>query len=142
MKHALVVAFVIAASASVAQELPLNSAVTQATIGETICVIGWTKTVRPPYTVSNAIKLEKLRAIGLTEADKSRFQLDHRIPLALGGAPSEPRNFQLEPWEEAGQKDAIEACLARAVCAGKITLDEARRRIWANWRETGKGCGG
>jgi hypothetical protein len=141
MKHALVAMLAIVGPA-LAEDLPVNPAVTQETIGQTICVPGWTKTVRPPYTVSNAIKLEKLRAIGLTEADKSRFQLDHRIPLALGGAPSDPRNFQLEPWEEAGQKDAIEACLARAVCTGKITLDEARRRIWANWRETGKGCGG
>jgi hypothetical protein len=29
----------------------------------------------------------------------------------------------------AGDKDAVEACLSRAVCAGKIGLGEARRRI-------------
>jgi hypothetical protein len=120
--------------------LPVNPDVTQATIQATICVQGWTKTIRPPYSVSNAIKIEKLRTMGLTEADKSRFQLDHRIPLVLGGAPADPRNFQLEPWEEAGRKDVVEACLARAVCSGKIALDEARRRIWADWRAAAKAC--
>ncbi|WP_442756728.1 hypothetical protein ACNHKD_09120 [Methylocystis sp. JAN1] len=138
------VLFLLASAAAslpaVAEDLPLNPAVTQATIEDTICVQGWTKTVRPPYAVSNAIKLAKLRAVGLTEADRTRFQLDHKIPLALGGAPSDPRNFQLEPWEEAGDKDKIEACLARAVCAGRLTLDEARQRIWRDWHEAGKAC--
>jgi hypothetical protein len=128
------------ASPGRAEVLPVNPDVSQATIQATICVPGWTKTVRPPYPVSNAIKIEKLGAMGLTEADKSRFQLDHRIPLALGGASADPRNFQLEPWEEAGRKDVIEVCLARAVCSGRITLDEARRRIWADWRAAAKAC--
>jgi hypothetical protein len=66
------------------------------------------------------------------------FELDHRIPLVLGGAPSDPRNLELQPWDEAGEKDHIEACLARAVCAGAIPLDEARRLIWSDWREAGK----
>jgi hypothetical protein len=34
-------------------------------------------------------------------------------------------------------KDEVEACLARAVCARRIALDEARRRIWNDWREAG-----
>jgi hypothetical protein len=62
------------------------------------------------------------------------FELDHRIPLALGGAPSDPRNLELQPWDEAGEEDQIEVCLSRAVCGGTITLDEARRRMWADWR--------
>lgn len=43
----------------------------------------------------------------------------------------------LQPWDEADDKDRVEACLARAFCAGKIILDEARLRIW---REVGKAC--
>ena len=42
----------------------------------------------------------------------------------------------------AGEKDAVEACLSRAVCAGEILLDEARRRIWSDWRAAGKACEG
>ena len=128
------------ASIAHAASLPLNSDVTQETIEATICVRGWTKTVRPPFTVTNAIKVAKLRERGLTEADKSRFELDHVIPLALGGAPGDPRNLRLEPWAEADRKDGVEACLARAVCDGRISLSEARRRIWKDWRGAARAC--
>ena len=59
--------------------------------------------------------------------------------LLAARRPSE-RNLELQPWDEAGEKDRIEACLSRAVCAGTITLDEARRRIWADWRAAGEVC--
>jgi hypothetical protein len=68
------------------------------------------------------------------------FQLDHVIPLALGGAPSDPQNFQLMDADDAERKDDVERCLARAVCAGKVGLDEARRRIWLDWRQAGNAC--
>ena len=115
-------------------ELPLNPAVTQSTIASTICVPGWTKTVRPSPRYTNRIKIALIRELEIPEELLVDFELDHRIPLALGGAPSDSRNLELQPWDEAGDKDAIEACLARAVCAGKITLDDARRRIWTDWR--------
>jgi len=70
---------------------------------------------------------------------KAAFELDHIIPLALGGSPDDPRDLQLEPWEEAGEKDNVEARLTRAVCVGGIALDEARRRIWSDWRRVGLG---
>ena len=139
--HALLIVLGIATDASANDaDLPINPAVTQENIGETICIIGWTKTIRPRFKITNAIKLAKLHERGLTEADKSRFELDHRIPLALGGATDDPRNLQLQPWDEAEDKDAVESCLARAVCAGRLTLDEARRRIWSDWRATGEAC--
>ena len=127
-------------SSAHAASLPLNPDVTQATIDSTICLRGWTKSVRPPFAVTNAIKLAKLRERGLTEADKSRFELDHVIPLALGGAPDDPRNLRLEPWSEADRKDGVEACLARAVCDGRISLSKARRRIWKDWQGAAKAC--
>jgi hypothetical protein len=51
----------------------------QENISETICRHGYTKTVRPPFAVTNRIKIAMLRARGLTEGDKSRFALDHII---------------------------------------------------------------
>lgn len=128
------------ASSALADELPLNPAVTQETIGDTICVPGWTKTQRPSGRYTGRLKVELIRREGLPEELLVDFQLDHRIPLALGGAPSDPRNFVLQPWDEADDKDRVEACLARAVCAGKITLDQARARIWRDWRAAGKAC--
>ena len=123
-----------------AQDLPINPAVTRATIDQTICVPGWTKTVRPSARYTARIKIKLIRELELPKELLTDFELDHRIPLALGGAPSVPRNLELQPWDEAGEKDAIEACLSRAVCAGRIGLDEARRRIWGDWRHAGVGC--
>jgi hypothetical protein len=128
------------ALAHAGDDLPLNPGVTPATIGETTCVLGWTKTVRPPVRFTNRIKVDLIRREGLPEESLVDFQLDHKIPLCLGGAPADPTNFQLQDWEEASQKDAVESCLCRAVCAGRVDLGEARRRIWADWREAGKLC--
>ncbi len=127
---------------ALAADLPLNPAVMQETIGSTICVPGWTKTVRPSRLYTARIKIKLSQELELDEALLVDFELDHRIPLALGGAPSDPRNLELQPWDEAGDKDHIEACLARAVCAGQIGLDEARRRIWDDWRHVGMDCDG
>ncbi len=109
-------------------------------IGHTICVKGWTATVRPPASYTSRIKVHLLREQGLPLELIGDFQLDHRIPLALGGAPSDLRNLRLEDADDADKKDDVEKCLARAVCAGRIALDEARRRIWTDWKEAAKAC--
>jgi hypothetical protein len=121
-------------------DLPLNPAVTQETIATTICAPRWTKTIRPSARYTARIKIRLIRELEIPEELLVDFELDHRIPLALGGAPSDSRNLELQPWDEAGEKDLIETCLSRAVCAGTITLDEARRRIWSDWRVAGKAC--
>jgi hypothetical protein len=106
------------AAPAFADDMPLNPAVTQATIEATICSPGWTKTVRPSPRYTSRIKIKLIRELEIPEELLVDFELDHRIPLALGGAPSEPRNLELQPWDEAGEKDRIETCLSRAVCAG------------------------
>jgi len=113
---------------------PINPAVTPATIRQTICVPGWTRTVRPPVSYTRRIKSDQLRAAGLSPADASRFELDHVVPLSLGGAPRDPVNLRLQLWPEARIKDRIEDCLSRAVCRGALSLDAARQSIWTNWR--------
>jgi hypothetical protein len=109
-----------------ADELPLNPAVTQATIDRTICKPGWTEAVRPPFPVTDHIKRDKLRAAGWTDADKNRFALDYIIPLSLGGAPDDAKNLRLESENEAEER----ACLPRLVCERRLMLDEARKAIW------------
>jgi hypothetical protein len=86
--------------------------------------------------------MQMLQADGLPEEAVVDVQLDHRIPIVLGVAPLDRRNFQLQRWEEASLKDATESYLARAVCAGRIELDEARRRIWKDLRRVGVNCDG
>ena len=88
MKH-VPIALLFFVAPAFAEELPINRAVTQATIAATICKPGWTKAVRPPFRVTEQIRRDKLRAAGWTEADNDRFELDYIIPLSLGGAPDD-----------------------------------------------------
>ena len=117
-----------------------NPAVTQETIGTTICIPGWTRSARPPSSYARRVKIALVRELDIPEDMLGDFELDHRVPLSLGGAPYEPANLELQPWDEASEKDRKEACLARAVCDGRLALDEARRRIWSDWRNVGAGC--
>jgi hypothetical protein len=105
----------------------LNPEVTQANIGSTICVRGWTKTVRPSTSYTNELKRKQLLESGLT-GSLADFQEDHLISLELGGDPSDPRNLWPEPIKRATEVDRIENELNRKVCEGSLTLAEAQRR--------------
>ena len=110
----------------------LNLAVTQANIRQTVCVSGWTKTVRPRVSVTNKIK-RKLLANGERAQD---FELDHLVSLQLGGAPANERNLWLEPYAGpcgARVKDVLESNLKRRICSGTLTLTQAQAAIMANW---------
>lgn len=125
-----------------AEDLPLNPDVKQETINETICSRGYTRTVRPPAGVTNTIKHEMLRAWGYSADSMHDFILDHKIPLSLGGAPNNLRNFTLQTEGSSKDKDRVELCLSRTVCAGKITLQQAQQEIWMNWKRAGRLCSG
>jgi hypothetical protein len=105
----------------------LNGSVTQATIRSTICRRGWTRTIRPPVSYTNALKERGLRAYGL-RGPPSAFQEDHLISLELGGDPVDPRNLWPEPYPRAAQVDSIENQLNALVCEGRLSLAEAQRR--------------
>jgi hypothetical protein len=55
------------------------------------------------------------------------YELDHIIPLAIGGHPRNLDNLGLQPWEEAKRKDRIEVKLQCLVCAGQVALANAQR---------------
>ena len=76
----------------------LNPDVRQANVQETICVSGYTATVRPSTTYTNGVKAKLLRELGLPPADAAKYELDHRIPLAQGGHPRNPHNLALQLW--------------------------------------------
>jgi hypothetical protein len=104
----------------------LNPDVTQATIRATICTHGWTRTVRPPVSYTNALKARQLAQYGL-RGPPSAFQEDHLISLELGGNPTDPRNLWPEPYPRAAAVDRIENELNAQVCTGSLTLAEAQR---------------
>jgi hypothetical protein len=45
----------------------LDPSVTQSDIKTTICVSGYTKTVRPPTSYTNALKVQQIREYGYTD---------------------------------------------------------------------------
>ncbi|HWE81925.1 MAG TPA: hypothetical protein VG265_09765 [Gaiellaceae bacterium] len=104
----------------------LNPAVTQATIGSTVCVAGWTKTVRPPVDYTNALKLKQMSEYD-ESGSPSDYQEDHLISLELGGNPTDPKNLWPEPYPRASQVDQVENELNAKVCSGKLTLAEGQR---------------
>jgi hypothetical protein len=92
--------------------------VTQANVSSTICVSGWTATVRPSTSFTGRLKLLMLSRAGLQPADAARFELDHYFPLALGGHPRSEDNLWLQPWEgtwTARLKDRLERSHRRGV---------------------------
>jgi hypothetical protein len=105
----------------------LNPDVTQATIGTTICVQGWTRSVRPPTEYTNALKLRQMRAYG-ESGSPSAYQEDHLISLELGGHPTDPRNLWPEPYPRASHVDTIENELNAQVCSGSLTLAQAQQK--------------
>jgi len=119
----------------------LNPAVTQDTIHSTICVKGWTATVRPPVSYTEPIKKQDLaqyasQHVGDANWTLSNTELDHRVPLELGGNPSDPNN--LSPEEHQGPmgslaKDADENAFNKTVCNGSQTLAQAQAAFVAKW---------
>ena len=86
---------------------------------------GWTSTLRPPTSYTNAVKATLLREHGLTQSDAALYELDHFIPLALGGHPRDLHNLWLQPWDGewgAKTKDHLEVKLKNLVCANKLEL--------------------
>ena len=105
-----------------------NPAVRQATIRVTICVSGWTATVRPSSSYTGRLKLTQMLQYG-ERGSPSSYEEDHLVPLELGGAPSSPLNLWPEPRPRASAVDTIENRLHREVCAGTATLAAARAEI-------------
>ena len=118
----------------------LNPAVTQENIDQTICVRGWTKTVRPPENYTYNLKRRQIRALHYANQSSHPYEEDHLIPLGLGGNPSDPSNLWPEPWDPADgwgahKKDVLEGHLMDLVCAHRLALADAQRAIAANWEQ-------
>ena len=112
----------------------IDASVTQSTIQTTICVSGYTKTVRPPTTYTNALKVRQIREYGYSDTNVKDYEEDHFIPLELGGSPTDPKNLWPERGPSPNPKDSVEGKLKRLVCSNKITLEEARQKIRADWK--------
>ena len=115
----------------------VNPAVTQANIGRTICVPGYTKTVRPPAAYTNKLKRQQLRSgTYASTLDAAAWEEDHLVPLTVGGHPRSIKNL----WPQhrsmpngAADKDRLEVLANKLVCSGKVPLADMQSEIAADW---------
>jgi hypothetical protein len=110
-------------------------AVTQDNISQTICVSGYTTTIRPPTSYTDPLKVQQMSQYGFT-GTTADYEEDHLIPLEVGGDPRDAHNLWPEPYNlahGAHQKDTVENYLHSLVCAGRMTLSEAQREVATNW---------
>lgn len=110
----------------------LNPDVTQDTIRTTICVPGWTATVRPPAAYTNPLKTAQMRDYGET-GPPSSYKEDHIVPLEAGGNPTDPKNLFPQPSGPASIKDRDENQARNDICSGRKTLAVAQEWIISRW---------
>jgi hypothetical protein len=81
-----------------------------------------------------------LVAYGLPPGPHPDYEVDHLIPLCLGGADEdknlwpEPRR-SIEPEWSAERKDDLEHRLCQMVCSGELDVREAQSEIADDWTE-------
>ena len=114
-------------------------------MGSEMCIrdSGYSASVRPPVSYTERVKIDRFAAYGIHDA-LANYELDHLIPLELGGAPRDVGNLWPEPWESRGahlapagqgaeSKDRVENALHDDVCGGRMSLSDAQHRIATNW---------
>jgi len=114
----------------------IDPMVTPQNLQSTVCVRGYTATVRPDKRVTNRLKREQIRQYRYSDTDPRNYEQDHLIPLSIGGNPSDPRNMWPQPrageWS-AEQKNDLEFVVYKMVCNGDIDLAQAQEKIARDW---------
>lgn len=98
-----------------------------------VCTSGWASRHRH---VTTALRHQVFAAYGIPYSTHSKYELDHLIPLELGGS-----NSQRNLWPEVltdddssgPSKDALENHLHALVCSGQLGLHTAQDGISHDW---------
>lgn len=114
----------------------INPDVTQESIQQTVCVKGYTKTIRPPASYTNKLKKAQIRQYGYADTNPKDYEEDHLIALSIGGNPTDPANLWPQPRKSewgADKKDQLEFVLYKKVCAGEVSLRDAQHDMATDW---------
>jgi len=101
------------------------------TVGQ-VCRPGYARTARH---VPAAEKAEVFRRYGVSRPPAGTYEVDHLIPLELGGS-NDVSNLWPEPYRGsfgAHEKDRLENRLHAEVCAGRLDLTTAQRNVASDW---------
>ncbi len=97
-----------------------------------VCTPGYTQTVRHvPQSVKDKVYAE----YGITSHSSGQYQIDHFIPLELGGS-NDISNLWPEPANPKPgfhEKDKVENYLHDQVCSGTRNLGGAQNAIVSDW---------
>jgi hypothetical protein len=113
-----------------------NPDVTQENIQQTVCVKGFTKTIRPPASYTNKLKKTQIRQYDYSDTNPKDYEEDHLIALSIGGNPTDSANLWPQPRKSewgADKKDQLEFVLYKRVCAGEVSLKDAQREMATDW---------
>lgn len=115
-----------------------DPAVRDDNVRATICRSGYSARHRPDQSVTGPIKRERMAAYGFGNRPLGEFELDHLVPISLGGDPIALANLWVEfndhpNPDDQNTKDRLEGVLFGEVCAGRVPLGEARRVIATDW---------
>lgn len=117
-----------------------DPAVTTETVASMICRHGYTAKVR---SVTEAEKRQVVAEYKAAHPDwpEPPYEIDHLISLELGGS-NDTANLWPQPYCPlprqpsclgAREKDVVETEFHRRICAGTLSLDDARLRIVQDW---------
>jgi hypothetical protein len=97
-----------------------------------ICVSGYSQSVRD---VSESTKNQVYASYGITAHAPGQYEVDHFIPLELGGSNDITNLFPeaAEPKPGFHEKDKVENYLHDQVCSGKIILQQGQEMIRQDW---------
>ena len=113
----------------------VDPAIAQANIDTTICRPGYARSVRPAYAVTGPLKRRLMQAQHPGES-ATDYELDHLIPISLGGAPLDLRDLWLQPrrgQRNAADKNALAYVLWRLVCEHRVPLQTAQQAMRHDW---------
>ncbi len=97
-----------------------------------VCTPGYSSEVR---NVPASVKDEVYAEYGITSHEPGQYEVDHLVPLELGGS-NDIANLWPEPADPRPgfhEKDKVENYLHDQVCSGALSLQETQSQIAANW---------